>query len=116
MIAGKSIMVHPEKPNLYNPIHEDDSIAHIPKLLAAAAVPATTVNWGGSQQVSLEDWCTYMGQITGLQPKFVETDRCIGSVTVDLTRMHQLVGHTTVDWHDGIRRMIRARHPELLRQ
>jgi UDP-glucuronate 4-epimerase len=116
MIAGSPIPVHPEKPNLYNPIHEDDSIAHVPKLLAAAAVPATTVNWGGSQQVALEDWCRYMGELTGVDPKFVETDRCIGSVTIDLTRMHQLLGHTTVDWRGGIRRMVRARHPELLRQ
>jgi len=116
MIAGSPIPVHPEKPNLYNPIHEDDSIAQVPKLLAAAAVPATTVNWGGSQQVALEDWCRYMGELTGIEPKFVETERTIGSVPIDLTQMHQLLGQTRVDWHDGIRRMIRARHPELLRQ
>lgn len=116
MIAGSPIPVHPEKPNLYNPIHEDDAIAHVPKLLAAAAVPATTVNWGGSQPVALEDWCRYMGELTGIEPKFVETERTIGSVPIDLTRMHQLLGHTTVDWRDGIRRMLRARHPERLRQ
>ena len=28
--------------------------------------------------------------------------------------MHELVGPTTVDWRDGMRRMVAARHPELL--
>ena len=29
--------------------------------------------------------------------------------------MHELVGHTSVDWRDGIRRLVAAQHPELLR-
>jgi UDP-glucuronate 4-epimerase len=28
--------------------------------------------------------------------------------------MHDLVGRTTVGWKDGMRRMVAARHPELL--
>jgi UDP-glucuronate 4-epimerase len=113
MLAGSLIPLHPDKPNLFNPIHEDDYIAQIPKLLAVATVPATITNWGGSEPVSLEDWCGYMGTLTGVAPKFVDTDKTIGSVTMDMTHMHQLVGRTSVDWHDGIRRMMRARHPEL---
>jgi hypothetical protein len=35
------------------------------------------------------------------------------SVTTDNTRLHELVGETTVDWRDGMRRMVAARHPEL---
>jgi len=42
---------------------------------------------------------------------FAITEKAIGSITVDLTRMYELVG-TTVGWRDGLRRMIRARHPE----
>jgi UDP-glucuronate 4-epimerase len=113
MLGGSLIPVHPERPNLFNPIHEDDYIAHIPKLLAAATVPATITNWGGSEPVGLEDWCGYMAELTGVEPKFIDTDKTIGSITMDMTRMHQLVGRTSVDWHDGIRRMIQARHPEL---
>jgi nucleoside-diphosphate-sugar epimerase len=114
MIAGKHIPVHPDKPSLFNPIHEDDYIAHIPKLLAIASVPATTINWGGSEAVSIEEWCEHMGQLTGLGPKLLYTEKTIGSITVDLTRMHERIGNTTVHWRDGIRRMIEARHPELL--
>ena len=113
MAAGAPVALYPDKPNLFNPLHEDDYIAHIPRLLSVASVPATTLNWGGSQQVSVEDWCTYMGQLAGIEPKFMYNDKVIGSVTVDLTRMHELIGPTKVDWHDGIRRMMQARHPEL---
>jgi hypothetical protein len=28
--------------------------------------------------------------------------------------MHELVGRTQVKWQDGLMRMVRARHPELL--
>ena len=81
---------------MYNPIHSDDIIATIPALLEAASVPATVVNWGGDDPVSIEDWCTYLGELTGLEPKFEPTDQTIESVSVDLTRMHELVGPTTV--------------------
>ncbi len=113
MLAGRPIPVNPEQPNLFNPIHEDDIFAHIPKLLAIASVPAAVLNWGGSDAASIEEWCGYLGQLTGLEPKFVTTDKTIGSIIVDLTRMHELVGHTTVHWRDGLQRMIAARHPEL---
>ena len=46
--------------------------------------------------------------------KFEPTDKTIESVSVDLTRLHELAGPTKVDWHDGFRRMVAARHPELL--
>ena len=50
MNVEQPIPVHPERPNLYNPIHEDDYIAHIPKLLEIAQVPALTLNWGVAGQ------------------------------------------------------------------
>jgi UDP-glucuronate 4-epimerase len=106
--GGAPIPVHPEKPNLFNPIHEDDIIRQLPKLLEVASVPATIVNWGGDP-VSLEEWCAYLGELTGLEPKFEETADTIGSVTIDRARMHELVGPTQVDWKDGLRRMIEAR-------
>jgi hypothetical protein len=84
-------------------------------LLEIASVPATTINWGGSETVSLEEWCEYMGQLTGLEPKLLYTEKTIGGITVDLTRMHEALGKTKVPWRDGIRRMIETRHPELLR-
>ncbi len=114
MLAGAPIQVHTEQPNLYNPIHEDDLIAQIPKLLEIASVPATTVNWAGRQQVSIEEWTAYLAELTGLEANIEPTDATLSSVTTDNTKLHELVGETTVDWHDGFRRMVAARHPELL--
>jgi UDP-glucuronate 4-epimerase len=114
ILADLPIDVHPNDPNLFNPIHEDDIIASIPALLDAATVPATIVNWGGDEQVSLQEWSRYLADLVGREPRFVETEASIGGVTVDLTKMHELVGPTTVRWRDGLRRMVEARHPELL--
>ncbi len=86
MLAGAPIQVHPDRPNLFNPIHEDDLIAELPAMLDAAAVPATIVNWGGDQQVALEDWVIELGRLVGREPVLVETESTIGGVTTDNTR------------------------------
>ncbi|MDG2306720.1 MAG: NAD(P)-dependent oxidoreductase [Candidatus Binatia bacterium] len=115
MIAGQPIPLHPERPCVYNPIHEDDIIAQVPALLEAAAVPATIVNWAGTETVSIEDWCGYLGKLTGLEASFVVTDRTIGSVAVDTTKMVEIAGATTVGWKDGFKRMAETFHPELIK-
>ncbi|MGA8725185.1 MAG: NAD(P)-dependent oxidoreductase [Acidimicrobiales bacterium] len=114
MRQGGEIPVHLDAPSVYHPIHEDDIIAMVPKLLAAAATPAVTVNWGGDQAVSIEEWCGYLSELTGVPARFAPTEQTIDSVQIDLTRMHELIGTTTVHWQDGMRRMVEARHPELL--
>jgi nucleoside-diphosphate-sugar epimerase len=114
MINGSDIPVHIDAPSVYHPIHQDDIIAMVPGLLGAASTPATTVNWGGDQPVSIEEWCGYFAELTGLEAKCSPTADTIDSVQIDLTRMHELVGTTTVGWKEGLRRMVEARHPELL--
>jgi nucleoside-diphosphate-sugar epimerase len=113
MLGGMAIDVHADAPSLYNPIHEDDYIATIPRLLEVASIPATIVNWGGSEEASIEDWCRYIGALVGVEPKLHPTEKTIPSVRIDTTRMHELIGPTRVGWKEGIRRMVRARHPEL---
>ncbi|MFO7589370.1 MAG: NAD(P)-dependent oxidoreductase [Acidimicrobiia bacterium] len=113
MLAGHPIALHPDRPNLFDPIHDDDILRTVPGLLDAASVPATIVNWGGPS-ASIEEWCAFLGELTGLVPTFEETATTIGSVHVDLTKMAALVGEARVGWQDGMRRMVEARHPELL--
>ena len=115
MNAGTPIPAHPDKPNLFNPIHEDDYIAQIPRLLELASVPASSVNWGGAQS-SIEEWCGILGELTGLEPSFRYTDQTIGSVTLDLARMHETLGEAKVSIREGLRRMVEARNPELLKR
>lgn len=114
ILSGIPIAVPPGGPARYNPIHEDDIIATLPKMLEAASVPATTVNWCGDQTVSLQEWCTYIGELVGREPVFAESEQALRGGPTDTTRMHELVGGTTVDWRDGIRRMVTAFHPELV--
>jgi len=115
MQAGIEIPVHTNAPSLYNPIHEDDIFAMVPRLLEATSVPATIVNLAGDEQASIEEWCAYLGELTGLAPKLVRTQSTLESVTTDNTKMNKLVGQSTVGWRDGFRRMVEVRHPDLLR-
>jgi nucleoside-diphosphate-sugar epimerase len=114
MLRDRPVPVHVDQPNVYNPIHADDLLDQIPKLLAVASVPATIVNWAGPEQVSIEEWCAYLGELVGVTPRFAPTPDTLGSVTTDNTRMHELIGPAKVDWRDGMRRMVAALHPELL--
>jgi nucleoside-diphosphate-sugar epimerase len=110
---GQPIPVHPDGPSVFNPIHEDDYIAQVPRLLAIAAVPPVTLNWGGSEAVSIEEWCGYLGELTGLEVKFRATAETLESVCLDVSRMHELVGETTVSWRDGFRRLVEAFESDL---
>jgi len=115
MQQGIAIDLHPEKPNYYNPLHVDDYIEKIPYLLGAAAPEVTTLNFGGSQRVSIEEWGDYIGELTGLEPQYKDNPQAFGSLCIDTTRMHELIGETRVDWRDGIRSQIKKLAPEALK-
>jgi UDP-glucuronate 4-epimerase len=115
MVRGRPVPLHVDEPSEYNPIHDDDILAMIPGMLAIASVPATTVNWGGSEVVSIREWCCHLGELTGIEPGFLPTDRTLASVSIDTTRMEELVGRTTVHWKDGFRRIVAAKYPDRLR-
>ncbi|MHB8451724.1 MAG: NAD-dependent epimerase/dehydratase family protein [Mycobacteriales bacterium] len=114
LASGSAIPVHPDAPTVFQPIHGDDIVDMIPRLLDAASVPATVVNWAGEDAVSIEEWCSYLGELTGRVPEFQPTEQALQSVAVDVRRMHELVGPAVVPWRDGFRRMVAARRPDLL--
>jgi len=111
ILAGRPVPVHPNGPSRFNPIHEDDIIATLPGMLAAATVPATIVNWGGDEETSIEEWCEYLGEIVGKPVRFDRTAATIGGIPTDNTLRRQLVGPTHVGWKDGMRRMAAALAP-----
>jgi UDP-glucuronate 4-epimerase len=108
MKNGAPIEVHRDRPNYFNLLHIDDCIEKIPRLLAAASTDVTLTNFAGEPRVSLEEWSSYLGELIGVTPRFVESANALGSLCTDLTRMRSLVGDTKVDWHDGLRRMVMA--------
>jgi len=113
MLAHKPIRLYPEKPNNYNPIYEDDYVEFGIRAMEIAATPPIVVNWAGSETVSIEDYCTYMGEIVGIEPIFEYTPDAHTPLWPDVTYMHEVLGRTKVGWRDGFRRMIEARHPEI---
>ena len=103
MKNGSAIPVHVDAPSVYHPLHERDILRMLPAFLESASVPATVVNWGGSTAVSIEEWCTYLAELTGLEARFDPTEHTIDSVQLDLTKMHEIAGRTEVDWKQGMR-------------
>lgn len=112
ILAGRAVPVRPGGPSSFNPIHEDDIIAMVPRLLEIATVPATIVNWGGDERVSIEEWSAYLGSLVGRDVEFDVTTETLGGIPTDNTRRLQLVGPTTVGWREGMKRMVDAMHPD----
>ena len=113
MLAHKPIRLHPDKPNNYNPIYEDDYVEFGIRAMEVAATPPVVVNWAGSETVSVEEYCAYMGELIGVEPIFEYTPEAHTPLWPDVTRMHEVLGRTKVPWREGFRRMIQARHSEI---
>ena len=116
MLAGMPVPVQPNRASVCSPIYEEDINNHVGGLLAAASVPATIVNWGGDEAVDVRSYCTYMAEISGVKIQFQDApDDPLAARTVvaDSARRRQLAGDCRVNWREGMRKMIAARHPEI---
>ncbi len=71
----------------------------------AAAVPATIVNWGSDEIVSVREWTEYLGGIAGIEPTFVEETHTIPSACVDTARLHEIAPLCQVGWQEGFARL-----------
>jgi nucleoside-diphosphate-sugar epimerase len=113
MRAGQAVPLQAPGPNLHGPIHEDDICDQAGALLDVASTPAVVVNWAGDDIVSAEDWCGYMGELTGITPEFAYQDHWITNSAPDPTRRQELIGPCRVSWRDGFRRMLEERYPDV---
>lgn len=113
ILARRPIRLHPDNPNNYNPIYEDDYVDLGIRAMEVATTPPQIVNWAGSETVSVEDYCRFMGNLVGIEPIFEYSPDAHPPLWPDVTRMHEVLGRTKVPWREGFRRMIAARHPEL---
>ncbi len=114
MEKGIPIPVHVDQPTAYSPIHDDDIVASLPYLLAAAATPACTFNWAGDEVVSIEEWCELAGELTGLTPTFEPTTGTLPSIIADTTKLAATGFRATVPFREGFRRHIASTRPDLL--
>jgi nucleoside-diphosphate-sugar epimerase len=111
MKAGVPIPVHREQPNVYNPIHEDDYVAQIPRMLEIARVPATIVNWAGDEPVSVQEYCAYIGELGGFEAQVdvVEQPGTLRGSVTDNNRRTWFTGPCAVTWREGLKRVYDAR-------
>ena len=93
------------------------SVAQLEPLLDAASVPATIVNWGGDEPVSVQEWSAYFGELLGVEAKVVveeipgASDR-FGRRPHEAHRDHRPV---PVGWREGFRRVAEHFHPDRVR-
>jgi nucleoside-diphosphate-sugar epimerase len=113
ILSRTPIRLHPDTPNNYHPIYEDDYVALGIRAMEVANVPPVVVNWAGSETVSVEEYCAFLGELVGIEPIFEYSDTAHTPLWPDVTRMHEVLGRTKVPWREGFRRMAAARHPEL---
>jgi nucleoside-diphosphate-sugar epimerase len=112
VMAGQPVTTRWD-PCTYSPIHEDDINEQTAALLEAAAVPATIVNWSGDEPVSVQQWCTFIAELTG---RPVDLDVVVTPGTTrgnigDPTARAAVTGPCRVGWKDGLRRAYEARYP-----
>lgn len=95
-----------------NPIYQSDINAQAARLLEVASVPATVVNWAGDEVVRMEDYLRYLGELTGVEPKFDYSSAGTGGTLSDQTRRRSLIGGCDVGWREGMRLMLDGRYPD----
>jgi hypothetical protein len=115
LVQGNPIPVHPDKPTYVRPMFEPDCARLGVAALEAGRVPPLVVNWCGDDMVSVEEYCTFMGQLIGREPIFNYTTATFRSLVPDTTFMHEVLGHCEVRWQDGCRMLVEQCYPELVK-
>ena len=101
-------MLHPDSPNNYNPIFEDDYVRLAIRALEVAAPDHVVVNFAGSETVSAEDYCAYLGELVHKPVRIRYDPDAPWPLWPDVTRMHGVLGPTEVPWREGMRRIAEA--------
>ena len=115
LVQGRPIPVHSDKPTYLRPIFEPDAARLGVTALEAGRVPPLVVNWCGDDIVSLEEYCTYMGELIGRKPIFESNPDAWESMVPDTTFRNEVLGSCDVGWRDGCRMLVEACYPDLLR-
>jgi UDP-glucuronate 4-epimerase len=105
ILRGEEVVLHPDAPNHYNPIYEDDYVRLAVRALQVASPDPVVVNFAGSETVTAEEYCAYLGALVG-RPALIRYDPdAPWPIWPDVTRMHEVLGRTEVPWREGMRRV-----------
>jgi UDP-glucuronate 4-epimerase len=113
MVRGKEIWVNPTEPRGASIMWQGDAVRLALAAFEAGRLPAVTVNFSCDEQVSIEEYCTYVGQLLGIEPSFKFTEGTYPAGAIDTTLMHEVLGHCETTWKDGFRQLAAHRYPAL---
>ena len=111
VVAGETVQSLGD-PNVHSPIHLSDVCEQIEPLLGAAHTRAVTVNWAGSEVVTLQQWCDQAAELARTKPTISVTS-IPGALTgnaADVSRLHALVGPTRIKFAEGYAALFQRRH------
>jgi UDP-glucuronate 4-epimerase len=108
ILAGKPVPLSSIWTNRHSLISNDDCVRFIEPLLAAASVPATTVNWCGDVAIPAKEMCDYLGELAGVKVTYTTTEAGWSSFPADPAKRLAITGPCQVEWRDGIRKMYEA--------
>ncbi|HUJ67552.1 MAG TPA: NAD(P)-dependent oxidoreductase [Acidimicrobiales bacterium] len=115
MVAGKEIWVNPVEPRGVSLLWEDDAVRLAVRAFSVGQVPPLVLNFAGEEQVPVEEYCTFAGELVGRRPRFRYTDQAYPANPLDTARMRQVLGRCHTSWREGIRTVVERRYPHLLR-
>jgi nucleoside-diphosphate-sugar epimerase len=105
--AGKPVSVYPGVRNVFTPMYEDDYVAKTIGAATIAKVGGEVVNLGGTDVVTLQEYCEMAGEFLGKKPVFEENGKA-WPIWADTTKMEKLLGPCKVSVREGIRRVVEA--------
>ena len=108
ILAGEPVPVSDEE-TFHNPFHQDDIVASVPRLLDVASVPAVVTNWAGDDTVTMREYVALLGELAGEKVELAPTPSFIRSRAVDVSRQQELIGPCSVNWREGMRRLVEDR-------
>jgi UDP-glucuronate 4-epimerase len=114
MVEGKDIWVNPAEPRGVSLLWEGDAVRLASRAFTLGQVPPLVLNFAGDEQVSVEEYCTYAGQLVGRRPRFHYTPAAYPANPLDTERMRAVLGRCEISWRDGIKVMVEHRYPHLL--
>lgn len=107
VLRGEPVSVYPGEPNLYTPLYEDDYVEKTIGAAGIARVGCETLNVGGSEAVTIQEYCTMAGEMAGKEPVFVENSSS-WPIAADVSKMERLLGPNKVSVREGVRRVIES--------
>ena len=91
ILARRPIRLHPMRPTTTTRSTRTTTSSSASGPWRSANTPPVVVNWAGSETVSIEDYCTYLGELVGIDPIFEYTEGAHTPLWPDVTRMHHVL-------------------------